>query len=140
MDEQNNKLGSKKTTLLVGNDKKSSIEPDERFFIDEPSTEFNEPSPVEKIFNSELKKKIKNEEKKIKNAVLRNKFMNLFTNSNRIKSIASYMDFSLNIFSIIVIILGVVYTLNYIYCEKPIMALVGCLFIIVSIYLNEKIN
>ena len=126
---------SKKSTLLFEAKEGEPVEADERFFPDE---DIEENEPKAKVFDEKFKKQIKVEEKKAKKA--------MFQKSLKIKSgklaenFTRVLDFCLNIFSLLTIIIGVLYSIHYIIEANPFMVVVCCLFVFIAIYLNEKIN
>jgi len=144
---ENQHAEKKSNVLLIEGDKEnvegSSVEPDERFFMDEPDEKNevkDEPEKKpEKVMGKGFKKQIKKENRKNKIAFAKKKFSNFFRLAT-VSSLFRLLDFLLNVFSIASIIFGVIVTAHFLMEGNPYMVASGCVFIFIVIYLNEKIS
>lgn len=138
---------SKQSNVLIVDSKSTedTVSPDERFFIDENEKSEDiiedDDKPKEKVFNSKLKKKMKKEKIKVKYEIFKHKIFSLFKiETGFIGTVAKILDFTLNMFSIAMIVVALVVTLNFMLNSNPVMTVVGCLFVWITIYLNKQIS
>lgn len=144
MEKQEKEEKQSSVLLLDGKSNDGAkVSPDERFFEDESEKpkdviEDEEEKP-KKVFDKSFKKQIKKENRKAKIAFIQKRFLNFFKLPS-LGSLFRLLDFSLNAFSIIAIIFGVVMTAHFLLKSNPYMVVAGCVFIFITIYLNEKIS
>ena len=93
-----------------------------------------------KVFGESFKKKIKKENKKRKSETRKKIFFNKIKTITKLSSVFKFLDFALNIFSILLIIFSCIIMVKYLIQENVYMSLVSSFAILVSIYLNEKIS
>lgn len=143
--KKQDEISSKQSSVLIVDSKASdTVEPDERFFNaedeDDVVVQEAEEQP-KKVFDKSMKKKLKKEQMKVDREIMKKKVLNVFKNETGfMTTVARIMDFSLNAFSIVIIIVAVLSTLNFLLHNNPIMTVVGCLFIWLTIYLNKQIS
>ena len=145
--QQDDKLSSKQGNVLIVDAKTTDelVDEDERFFVDEKEKNKNiddtPDKPVKKVFDKKLKKKMKQEQRLVNREIFKKKLAGIFKmESQFMPAVAKVMDFTLNMFSIGIIIVAVIVTLNFLMNNNPIMTVVGCLFIWLTIYLNKQIS
>lgn len=145
--QQDDEISSKQGNVLIVDAKttEESIEDDERFFADEKEKnkdiDDTPDKPVEKVFDKKLKKKMRQEQKLVDKEIFKKKLVGIFKMEGEfMPSVVKVMDFTLNMFSIGIIIVAVIVTLNFLMNNNPIMTVVGCLFIWLTIYLNKQIS
>lgn len=107
-------------------------------FIDED--ERFEKNPPKKALDKKFKESIKKENKKANKLNKKKIFIDGLKKIFDSERIFRAFDFLLNLFSISAIITSVIVTFKYFADGEPYMTAVGCLFVYITIYLNEKIN
>ncbi len=136
MKEEQAKINQEKNKDLIIEDGDCEINIGD--FIDED--ERFEKNPPKKALDKKFKENIKKENKKA-NALNKKKiFINALKELFNSEKIFRTFDFLLNLFSISAIITSVIVTFKYFTDGEPYMTAVGCLFVYITIYLNEKIN
>lgn len=91
-----------------------------------------------KPLGTEFKKQLKKDKEQRNRQVFWNKVL-FFKNKGISAKIASTMDFVLSLYAIFFLLASSFMAIRYFWQGDWILALTGCVFIVVSIYLNEKI-